>query len=57
MVRFYVGRKQPGSTVLLSESHHVVEVPPYVFLLASAMLGQTLVHDLILHSAGGNPER
>eukprot|EP01134_Creolimax_fragrantissima_P001482 CFRG1482T1 len=29
MVRFFVGRKQPGSTVLLSESHHVVEVPPH----------------------------
>eukprot|EP00124_Ichthyophonus_hoferi_P005615 Ihof_evm2s863 gene=Ihof_evmTU2s863 len=30
MVRFYVGRKQPGSTVLLSDAHHVVEVPPYM---------------------------
>eukprot|EP00123_Amoebidium_parasiticum_P022761 comp9438_c0_seq1/m.4494 comp9438_c0_seq1/g.4494 ORF comp9438_c0_seq1/g.4494 comp9438_c0_seq1/m.4494 type:complete len:279 (-) comp9438_c0_seq1:14-850(-) len=30
MVRFFVGRKQPGSTVLLSEAHHVVEVPPHM---------------------------
>jgi hypothetical protein len=30
MVRFYVGRRQPGSTVLLSEAHHVVEAPPYM---------------------------